>query len=262
MTRSVLLTAVLSVLLLCGLLELRSPAEAQTQQSAKAQLTSSASPAPESVPDASSNKPTLECNGCHGPGKTLPYLGGAQFHTGPHTEYDVSFHAQSLNGRKAAKCLDCHIRNGDSTSMLPATDPKSTINRAKQSVHGTAVARGVSRSPVCTDCHGIHKIESPIVKTTSTSTTAIATDSCAKCHEGVALSQEFGVASERVSSYRDSYHGLASKFGSKVAANCSSCHGVHNILPSSDARSMISANNLPQTCGQCHVGASANFASG
>ena len=69
-------------------------------------------------------------------------------------------------------------------------------------------------------------------------------------------------ASGRVSSYRDSYHGLASQLGSKVVANCASCHGVHNILPSSDPRSMINANNLQHTCGQCHVGASTNFTEG
>jgi formate dehydrogenase gamma subunit len=131
-----------------------------------------------------------------------------------------------------------------------------------QSVHGQAVARGVSRSPVCTDCHGIHGIVSPVEQTTATASTAVATDTCAGCHEGVALTREFGVAAERVSSYKDSYHGLASQIGSKVVANCASCHGVHNILPSSDPKSMISANNLPQTCGQCHVGAGVNFATG
>jgi formate dehydrogenase gamma subunit len=90
----------------------------------------------------------------------------------------------------------------------------------------------------------------------------VGTDSCAKCHEGVALTQEFGVASGRVASYKDSYHGLASRLGLKIAANCASCHGVHNILPSSDPRSMINAANLTQTCGQCHIGATANFAVG
>jgi formate dehydrogenase gamma subunit len=120
----------------------------------------------------------------------------------------------------------------------------------------------VSRSPVCTDCHGIHNIEPPVERATATASAAIATESCARCHEGVTLTKEFGVAGERVSSYRDSYHGLASRMGSKVVANCASCHGVHNILPSSDPKSMISANNLPQTCGQCHIGAGANFARG
>lgn len=313
------------------------------------------SPAQSPEPGASQTTPNidlpqLQCQGCHAGGKALPYLGGALFHTEPHTAYDRGFHALAIGkGGKGATCLDCHTKNGVMTTILPANDSKSTINRASiaetcgrchgdkavmqgsgisdrpflsyresvhakamargntsaavctdchnshdilpasnsqssiakinvpatcgkchqtegaefvQSVHGKAVARGVSRSPVCTDCHGIHRIEAPFEKTSVNASTAIAIDSCAKCHEGVALTQEFGVASGRVSSYKDSYHGLASQLGSKVVANCASCHGVHNILPSSDPRSMISANNLPQTCGQCHVGASANFTKG
>jgi formate dehydrogenase gamma subunit len=293
--------------------------------------------------------PNLQCQGCHAPGKTLPYLAGSLFHAAPHAAYDHSYHAKAINNGKAATCLDCHTKNGDLTTMLPASDPNSTINRATiaatcgkchgdksvmqgsgisdrpflsyqesvhakamargntsaavctdchnshdiqpasnsqsaiatvnipatcgkchqteaaefvQSVHGQAVTRGVSRAPVCTNCHGIHNIKMPHDQTTASATTAIATDSCAKCHEGVALTQEFGVAAERVASYKDSYHGLASRLGSKVVANCSSCHGVHNILPSSDPKSMINAANLTQTCGQCHIGASANFTKG
>lgn len=301
-------------------------------------------------PSPAASPPNLDCQGCHAPGKTLPYLGGARFHTQPHDAYDRGFHARAIqSGHKAASCIDCHAKNGDMTTMLPAADSNSTINRnniaetcgrchgdktvmrgsgisdrpflsyresvhakalargntgaavctdchnshdilpasdsrspiAKgnipstcskchqseaaefmQSVHGQAVARGVSRSPVCTDCHGIHGILSPVEQATATVSTALATETCAGCHEGVTLTREFGVAAERVSSYKDSYHGLASQIGSKVVANCASCHGVHNILPSSDPKSMISANNLPQTCGQCHVGAGVNFTTG
>ena len=56
-----------------------------------------------------------------------------------------------------------------------------------------------------------------------------------------------------------SYHGMASQMGSRVAANCASCHGVHNILPSSDPKSTINKANLVKTCGQCHPGANENF---
>jgi len=91
---------------------------------------------------------------------------------------------------------------------------------------------------------------------------ALARTTCAKCHEGVRLSEEFGVAGQRATSYLDSYHGLASRLGSGVVANCASCHGVHNILASTDPRSTIHKNNLVQTCGQCHPGANANFAAG
>jgi hypothetical protein len=41
---------------------------------------------------------------------------------------------------------------------------------------------------------------------------------------------------------------------SKISETCASCHGVHDILPSSDPRSTINLTNLPQTCGKCHPG--------
>ena len=44
-----------------------------------------------------------------------------------------------------------------------------------------------------------------------------------------------------------------------TAANCASCHGVHDIRPSSDPRSHVNAANLAQTCGKCHPGAGKRF---
>ncbi|HET7711117.1 MAG TPA: cytochrome b/b6 domain-containing protein, partial [Thermoanaerobaculia bacterium] len=111
-------------------------------------------------------------------------------------------------------------------------------------------------APVCTDCHGIHTI----AKAADPSRGPRA--SCAHCHEGVRLTQEFDVESRRVTSYDSSYHGLARRFGSMVAADCASCHGTHDIRPSSDPRSAVNPKNLQQTCGRCHAGISANFARG
>jgi cytochrome b subunit of formate dehydrogenase len=76
----------------------------------------------------------------------------------------------------------------------------------------------------------------------------------------VRLSQEFGMPRHSVATYLDSYHGLASRGGSQVVANCASCHGVHNILPSSDPRSTINKANLAKTCGACHPGVNERFA--
>jgi cytochrome b subunit of formate dehydrogenase len=42
-------------------------------------------------------------------------------------------------------------------------------------------------------------------------------------------------------------------------ANCASCHGAHNILPSNDPRSTIHRANLVKTCGQCHPGVTEKF---
>src|SRR5262249_56411080 len=87
----------------------------------------------------------------------------------------------------------------------------------------------------------------------------LARTTCARCHEGVRLSQEYGISARRATTYLESYHGLASKLGSQVVANCASCHGVHNILPSSDPRSTIHRANLIKTCGQCHPGVTEKF---
>ena len=45
-------------------------------------------------------------------------------------------------------------------------------------------------------------------------------------------------------------------------ANCVSCHGTHNIKPSSDPTSTIYKGNLVKTCGKCHPGANKNFTVG
>ena len=162
------------------------------------------------------------------------------------------------------------------TRSAPRTTPKSPISKFNvpatcgkchaeitqtfnQSIHGQAIARGNNLSPVCTDCHGIHSIKSHNDPNSPVSEQNLSRDTCARCHEGVRLSSEFGVPGNRVSTYMDSYHGLAAEGGSLVAANCSSCHGVHNILPSSDPHSTINQANLDATCGKCHKGATQKF---
>ena len=189
--------------------------------------------------------------------------------------YEESVHGRAVTAgsAKAAVCTDCHgvheIRRAsdDQSSIfkfnVPATCAKcheSVQTEYMQSIHGQAVSRGNSQAPVCTDCHGIHSIKSHLDPNSSVAARNLARTTCARCHEGVRLSQEFGVESGRSSTYLASYHGLASELGSKVVANCASCHGVHNILPSSDPRSTINRANLVRTCGQCHPGVTEKFA--
>jgi formate dehydrogenase gamma subunit len=209
------------------------------------------------------------CGSCHG---NKSVMDGTGISDRPFLAYQESAHARAIarGNIGAAVCTDCH----NSHDILPASNELSPIFKANipktcarchaqvvsefiQSVHGQAAARGVSQSPVCTDCHGIHTI-----KPHGDARSALGTTACARCHQGVRLTQEFGVPGERVSSYEDSYHGMARKLGSSVAADCASCHGVHNILPSSDSRSMINRANLVKTCGQCHPGAGDNFIMG
>ncbi|MCK7528202.1 MAG: hypothetical protein MZV64_66830 [Ignavibacteriales bacterium] len=70
------------------------------------------------------------------------------------------------------------------------------------------------------------------------------------------------LAGNRYKTFSQSYHGLALSGGSASVANCGSCHGVHNIKPSSDPTSMVNKNNLVKTCGTCHPGANETFTQG
>jgi formate dehydrogenase gamma subunit len=74
------------------------------------------------------------------------------------------------------------------------------------------------------------------------------------------MNTKYNLPPDRVKTFFESYHGLAAQYGSTLAANCASCHGVHKILPSTDPRSSIYKTNLVETCGKCHPGATENFA--
>jgi len=211
------------------------------------------------------------CGACHGQRFLMESNGET---AQPFLSYQDSVHGRAVaNGsQKAAVCTDCHGTH----EILPAKDSRSPISKFNvpatcgkchtavestfmQSIHGQAITHGNQMAPVCTDCHGIHSIKSHVNPNAPAAEQNVSRDICARCHEGVRLSQEFGIPGNRVTTYFDSYHGLAAEGGSLVVANCSSCHGVHNILPSSDAHSTINRANLGATCGKCHQGVTQKF---
>jgi cytochrome b subunit of formate dehydrogenase/5-methylcytosine-specific restriction endonuclease McrA len=212
------------------------------------------------------------CGSCH----SQKFVMEASGHSAqPFKSYEQSVHGRAVaaGSEKAAVCTDCHGAH----EILAASDAKSSIFKfnvpqtcAKchesvkqefmQSIHGQAIARGNGQAPVCTDCHGIHSIQAHGDPNSSVAAQNLSRVTCARCHEGMRLSQEFAVEGRRATTYLASYHGLASKLGSQVVANCASCHGVHNILPSGDPRSTINRANLVATCGQCHPGVTEKFA--
>jgi formate dehydrogenase gamma subunit len=185
--------------------------------------------------------------------------------------YGASVHGLALaKGRKdSATCSDCH----DGHTIVPPTSPASPLHFSRlaetcgachdqaakdveASVHGKAVAAGHREAPTCTDCHSEHKIEA----LKSSSSLKISVEVCSRCHASERMNTKYNLPPDRVKTFFDSYHGLAAQYGSTLAANCASCHGVHKILPSTDPRSSIYSTNLVVTCGKCHPGATENFA--
>ncbi len=208
------------------------------------------------------------CGVCHGSGQPAP--AGVRT-VRPIEAYTASVHAIEVDDG-GPNCSDCHTAH----SPLPVTDPASTIHRSNitetcgechrrisrqfdRSIHGMAAEAGVYESPVCTDCHGEHRILAVSAPDSPVSATNIPTQVCGPCHSDLALNRKYGLPGDQVPSYEESYHGLASRGGSQRVANCASCHGVHNILPSTDPDSLIHPDNLANTCGQCHAGAGTQF---
>ena len=193
-------------------------------------------------------------------------------------KYSNSVHARHVVGKDglgtAAVCTDCHgvhdiqapgqRRSSVSRSRMSETCGKCHKEVSMQyesSIHGKAVAKGVKKAPVCTDCHGEHLILEPSSPESPVSPTHVVA-TCSKCHEDVRIQRKYGLPADRLSSYISSYHGVANKFGDVTVANCATCHGAHNVLPSKDRRSTVNKTNLAKTCGKCHPGASKNFAVG
>ena len=194
----------------------------------------------------------------------------------------VEAYRQSVHGRAiqqgnlhAAACNDCHVVH----DILPSSDPQSKIWKQnvastcgkchsnvydvyRESIHGQAVAAGVLQAATCTDCHGEHRILAPGNPQSPVYLANVSQVTCSRCHANAQLMARFNVPGARVPSYDDSYHGLASRAGQQTVANCASCHGVHNIFPSSDPRSTVSKTSLGKTCGKCHPDAGQRFAIG
>jgi cytochrome b subunit of formate dehydrogenase len=222
----------------------------------------------------------LPCDTCHESHEKYPHPAGipkpvcATCHRDEASDYALGVHGQARkNGNEGAP--DCGACHGSAHELLA---PSSQAFRAavpdtcgmchseiseqyRASVHGQALARGVTQAPLCTDCHGEHRILKHTNEASPVNAMHIR-DTCGSCHGDVRLTRKFGLPSDRLVSFDSSYHGLAAKAGSQTVANCASCHGVHNILPSSDPKSTINPRNLPKTCGQCHPGAGTRFAIG
>ena len=193
-----------------------------------------------------------------------------------YVEFAKSVHgvAAAAGNAKAPVCQDCHGTH----SILSPKDPSSQMNKAhipetcgrchltvfsnyRESVHWKAFQQGKADSAVCTDCHGEHTIRSHLSPESSTYMTRVP-ETCSRCHSSVAVVGKYGIKTEQVATYGRSFHGIAIRFGSKTVANCASCHGVHDILPSHDPRSAVHIDNIPKTCGKCHTGANVNYAKG
>lgn len=215
----------------------------------------------------------LYCSKCHA-GKPVEFQPGEDFQGEVIKTYLGSVHGRALVDKGliiTAVCVDCH----GSHDIQPASSASSLVGREKgpktcgkchtgifvaynESIHGVALRRGNPDVPMCTDCHGEHTILSHLSETSPVYSTNVA-KTCSHCHDDIKLNTRYGLPVNRYKTFLGTYHGIASQLGDISAANCASCHGVHDIKASTDPASSINPKNLPETCGKCHPGASQHF---
>jgi cytochrome b subunit of formate dehydrogenase len=120
----------------------------------------------------------------------------------------------------------------------------------KSSVHGRAIAGGVTLAASCNDCHSsngsAHRIYGP-GNSQSTINHFNIPHTCGKCH--TIVEQE----------YWEGIHGQLVARGETDAPVCTHCHGEHGIIAPSDPRSPVSPTRVAEaTCAPCHESAYLN----
>lgn len=211
------------------------------------------------------------CGGCHRGKKATP---DSPFSIpDPRAALLSSVHGvvNAETGTYNANCADCHYVHDEqpawhyasSTHFMNVAGTCGACHEREyelfaSSVHGLAVTAGVRDAPTCPDCHGDHGIVSVAeYEAEGRGTRIVAT--CSSCHYSLALNAKFNLPNDRVETFERSYHGVVSEGGKTTAADCGSCHRVHDVLPASNPRSSVYAGNLEETCGACHIRVTERF---
>ena len=175
-------------------------------------------------------------------------------------DYSMSVHGLGLTDKGltvSAVCTDCHTTH----LMLKETDDRSSIHPANvqqtcgtchkgiyetylESDHAYTTEFKDKEYPTCVRCHSAHTISG--VKQDKFMIEV--TTQCGSCHE------------ETADTYMKTYHGKAYQLGYFESARCSDCHGAHNVLKADHPESLVSQNNIVNTCDKCHEGANKRFA--
>lgn len=215
------------------------------------------------------------CMSCH---VENPEVAGQTIYGSPFmTSFSESVHGQALFDcdPDAPSCVDCH----GSHEVARGADQYSHVSRGQivkscsqchkaaaedylHSIHATAFSRGNRDAPVCTDCHGEHNILDHSNPDSPVAPANMAQQVCGECHGSYKLTERYGMDSNRVATFEDSFHGLAARGGAVEIVNCGSCHGYHDVRGEADPESLVHPDNLAKTCGQCHEGANERFATG
>ena len=194
-----------------------------------------------------------DCLACHADA-------GAQDAAGHSVTIDGAKFHSSIHG--VLNCNDCHSTIKEYPHPDKVTPVKCATCHAEQAngLAGSVHSDGAEHP--CSSCHGDSHAIFPKEDARSAVYPLNVPRTCGACHGSDAMAKKHGLPNV-YPLYMDSIHGFAlSKEGLLVAANCQSCHGSHHILSHKDPQSPTYKANVPNTCGSCHAGITADYMNG
>jgi predicted CXXCH cytochrome family protein len=184
----------------------------------------------------------LSCADCHGGNPAQDDADKAK---------DKSFRGAPKRAQVPEFCARCH----SDSKYIRAYNPRLRVDQLelyRTSRHGQLLQKGDTKVAVCTDCHGVHGIQTAKYPRSLTFPWNIP-QTCGRCHADAALMKPYGVPTNQLAEYKQSVHAEA-LFEKKdmSAPACNSCHGNHGAVPPQ-------VTSIAFVCRQCHPSAGELF---
>ena len=164
---------------------------------------------------------------------------------------DKTFRGSPKRAEVPEFCARCHADSG----YIKAYNPRLRVDQLelyRTSRHGQQLKKGDTKVAVCTDCHGVHGIQTAKHPKSLTFPWNIP-QTCGRCHADEALMKGYGIPADQLALYKESVHAQA-LFEKKdlSAPACNSCHGNHGAAPPE-------VKSIAFVCRQCHPSAGELF---
>jgi predicted CXXCH cytochrome family protein len=184
----------------------------------------------------------LGCQDCHGGNPALDDEDKAK---------DKTFKGAPKRAQVPEFCARCH----SDSAYIKTFNPRLRVDQLdlyKTSRHGELLKKGDTKVAVCTDCHGVHGIQTAKHPRSSTFPWNIP-QTCGRCHADANFMKAYKIPTDQLGEYKQSVHAQALYEKKDLSAPaCNSCHGNHGAAPP-DVKS------IAFVCRQCHPSAGELF---
>jgi len=184
----------------------------------------------------------LSCQDCHGGNPAQDDADKAK---------DKTFKGAPKRAQVPEFCARCH----SDSAYIRNFNPRLRVDQLdlyRTSRHGELLKKGDTKVAVCTDCHGVHGIQTAKHPKSATFPWNVP-QTCGRCHADVNLMKTYKIPAGQLGDYKQSVHARA-LFEKKdlSAPACNSCHGNHGAAPPN-------VKSIAFVCRQCHPSAGELF---